>query len=1191
MNNPRVVSFATHDAQEQLVRFTVATDIIDYVEAAQAFGRDSLAEEGARGQFQRRVIAIPDRAGSVVTPMVLTVSSNQGLYLVRKSRGANVSGWQLINLGEDLKQLFGGVLQVRAISANWSDDDRITIAVAVDDGSLDAPSRVLVAYDLSSRTTDWSKLPWIDCGTREKVRVEGIRVLGEDDGSWTVVLAGNRGPDDTIYLLRSARMSSFAGALIFNPAVTMQTISDFETVVHPTFGGGLAVLGCSGGSHVLAVRPFPTYNAEGQIASIAPVVVLPCPAGANVLEAGVTRNGGTDLYLGGQGLHLISADEMVNAEDAKVTIVASAGAASNVQDIVIADAPDGSAVTWALLENGDLEIVRRPVGGSWGAPLCLRRGVQEMAPVHGDAHLGASLLVIYCDGRAATIWQDRGLGIWQEHPLLVEKPDCVTRVTCYGTSLRVLDDSGIPRPGLNVKVSASAVSSVLLNNNAVFIGPGVSFKTQTDANGSVSLFDKVRSLTPAVYRFEVEGVADALDIDPAGGIHERLRTLTAADLRSATVMTPVGAEPLLPESYRNGANSRHVEIVARSLNKLSQLAAAAKCEAPGVRQVQISAPFSSTLSAQDLPIGFRWGLQADQHGVRAAEGVLVDSLVNAAESVGEFFVNLGESIADFFEGIERRIKEGWTFVLHKAEEAFEFICALGNKVKRFVLNTVEQIGGFFTWIWEQIETGIEKVWEWLKFVFNWDDILIVRDAIVDSIDEAMRYAQRLVGPMKETVAKGFDLTLNQIHKWRTEAGGKPAPPRVALGQSLLDDVTKVAQPISHLIDQASGNSVVAWVTNQLGSLMDELIRFEGPNPAKELLDAGADYVERVLADEIGDIINCVDRLTNDLKQIFQGKVPSLKELSFESIKNALIIVGADALEGLICAVRDLVLRSLDLLAKLIGVARDAMFVRMRFPFIEHLVKLVTADAVSVDTSFRLIDGLMLLAAVPATITYKIVKGEAPLRRGQRIDFLFGRVTVQSDSSAELRRASRVFSLVLTTLQIGTATWDQVKAGTEDAHPVASRWVKSMIAGLGMIKEFLDVVLPINVGITFVRTGARVAATVNYQRASANKAAAQSEGNAEIFEQQNKLMQQTDEIMASLDLALVSTHLIVCGANFHPESSDVEGRLGFAQKCCDHVGSLAFAAATLAERNPYLIGAGFVFLGGALVTNVTRIAIA
>ncbi|HVL24750.1 MAG TPA: hypothetical protein VM450_11745, partial [Thermomicrobiales bacterium] len=257
MNTPRVVGFPVSDTHGRSGRVTVSTDIIDYIDSARTFGREDLADIGAHGRFQRRMIALPDRRLAVVTSMVLTIGSENGLYLVRKDEGSSVGGWSLIDLGAQFAHLVGGTPRVHALGAAWTDDDRVAIAVAVDNSPTDVRSRVLVAYDVSSRDTDWERIGWVDCGVRENVRLSGIRVLDEGDGTWTVVLAGDRGPDDIIYLLKSNRPAPFNRALIFSPAVTLDEILDFEAAVHPIFGGGLAVLGTSRGGRILAFRPFP----------------------------------------------------------------------------------------------------------------------------------------------------------------------------------------------------------------------------------------------------------------------------------------------------------------------------------------------------------------------------------------------------------------------------------------------------------------------------------------------------------------------------------------------------------------------------------------------------------------------------------------------------------------------------------------------------------------------------------------------------------------------------------------------------------------------------------------------------------------------------------------------------------------------------------------------------------------------
>jgi hypothetical protein len=121
-----------------------------------------------------------------------------------------------------------------------------------------------------------------------------------------------------------------------------------------------------------------------------------------------------------------------------------------------------------------------------------------------------------------------------------------------------------------------------------------------------------------------------------------------------------------------------------------------------------------------VPDNYRWGVQAGPGGVRPASDAVMDALQNAAGQATQFFADMGQTLSDMFEAIRARAEEAWTFIVRKAEEAFEFVCALGNKIKRFVLQTLEEIGGFFTWLWDQIETGLERAWEFLKFVFDWE---------------------------------------------------------------------------------------------------------------------------------------------------------------------------------------------------------------------------------------------------------------------------------------------------------------------------------------------------------------------------------------------------------------------------------------------------------------------------------------
>jgi hypothetical protein len=999
-DQPRVQSFTVNDDQGRPVRFTIGTDIIDYAESARAFGREDLAATDVQGRFQRRLFAVPDRKSAVVSPMVFSVGSQNGLSLVRRQDGSDSTAWKLIDLGRAFQTAVGPNPQIRALGVGWTDDDKITIAVAVDGGAAGAPSRVFVAWDLSSRDTDFETIQWVDCGVRESVRVEGIRVLDDGNGVWTVVLGSDRGRDGTLYLLRSNRKpQTFATALVFTPAVTFQEIYDFQAGVDPFVGPGIAVVGRSGSTDVLAFRPFPKYDKEGKIKNTPPTVPLPCPAGARVLETGVTRNEGSDLYIAGEGVQLIVADEFDNLDEAAVTQVAAPKTASGVQNFVVSDAADGSAAVWSVLRNGDLTVVKRKAGQkSWSNPLRIRAGVRDIAPVHGDRHTTTSVLIVYSDGKASFLWQDAAATVWQETPLLVRHPQQVSKATCYGTTLRVLAATSSPRQGVKVRVSASVLANVVVNRNAVFLGPDLTFETETDANGAVAVFDRVRSLTPAILRFSIAGIPQSIDVNPAGGIHQRFHQISAEELRSAAVKAPDGrSTPLLGESFRTGGQKNQLDAVASSLNQAAGLSKSADGVVGGVRTVTATAAYSSALRLETLPANYRWGIEADSKGVRAASSSVMDSLTSAARSVGDFFVNLGESIADFFEGIWNRIKEGWTFVVEKVNDGVNFICKLGDKVNRWILKTLEQIGSFFTWLWDQIQTALEKLWEWLKFIFDWKDMLRVRDAMVSITGQALDHFERSIDGLKTTVDGGFADLSRIIRGWANE----PAPSSSGgAGSALVGGAMTALNVASSVIDKIMGNSVVAWVMSKLQSIIDYIVKIEMPDLSAAVKSA-IEGLRKLMAGTIGAFADIAVKLGAAIEKIF-GASFDIDNLNPDVLKRVFASAGANILDSLVNLVRNLVVGSMDLVKSLVGVCRAVLSAKMSFPLVEQLVKTLTLGLVSVDTSFRMIDGLMLLVAIPVTIACKIITGGSPLRSGENIVLPFGRVSVSGAEEDVLR---------------------------------------------------------------------------------------------------------------------------------------------------------------------------------------------
>ncbi|QBF33293.1 hypothetical protein [Thalassococcus sp. S3] len=1013
---PNVRSFTSKDKNGQDTRFTVSTEIVDYIHAARAFGTEEMGELDSHGRYQTRMVAIPDLTNTDVAPMLLTIGSGNRLRLVRRGGAGIGGGWVTQNLSTGFPDSAGTDPAVRAIAAAWSNDGRITIAAAVGPREAKGADRLLIAYDLNSEADAWNDITWTDCGTRADTEIHGLRVLEDEHHTWTTVVDASGSRVDTLYLIRSNSRQELKRAYVYSPAVDYQEIHDFEPMIDPYVGAGIAVLGSNAGAEVLTFRPFPEFDDNGKAISVPPVVPLPCPKGARLLETGQNRNDGHDLYISGEGVFVISAEELDNHKDAKVVELMGADVATKVRRLNIAESPDGAVSVWALGTDGNLLTVRSDSAereaDALSTPLRLRADVQGIAPVYGDGATTTAMIVTYTNGQVAHVHRDAASGAWLEAPVLVDAPSEVVKMSCYGVALRMMDSGGMPQMGCKVMVSASAAAHVVVNGKSVFIGPNVKVEATTDANGAVNLYDKVRTLAPPVYRFEIETYDNAIDINPAATAHERLASVTAQDLLSSD---------LLPAVYKTGARQGEVEGMVAALNHIAALAKqVTNGVLPGVRETNGTA-FSNSLKTAKLPVQ-SFALTSGASGIGMADTATADRLIKARATGGDEFAALGDTLSDFFEGIWQGIQDGWTFVVNMTDKALEFICEIGGKIRKFVLETLEEIGGFFTWLWEQMNVALEKVWEFLKFVFNWDDVLLARDVMVNATDQALIFVRDNISGVASHVAKGFGSVKSQIRDWKAEFGVPITElPPVTQGDSFADMFQSAGDALHGLVDQAVGNPVMGWITDQFGNIMDEVIQIDVPEYAPNLLEELESFVAGTLASELDNITETWTQIQADVHAIVGNEVPTTDLFSFDTFAKIVVAAGADAAIGLLNAVEILIIKAIELAAKMIDGLRAILFSSISFPFIEKLIKLV-APGSHVDTSFRLIDAVMLVGAIPATIAYKLIVGKAPFKPGDEKRTVISAVMAQDDDFAAFFENAKYF------LGIGAACLKMAAAG-------------------------------------------------------------------------------------------------------------------------------------------------------------------
>lgn len=941
------------------MNLTIGTDVVDYMEAARSFGKDSL-DAGPRNMYQQKLVSIPNKKNAVVTPMFLSIGTQQELSLVCHDGAGN--GWSQYNLGA----AFGESARITAVGADYTPDDHIAIAVAVEEKTGEHTcSRIFIAYGIKSATADWNKLSWTDYGTRDNIQVAGIRVTCYKKSVMTL-LVGNGGLKDQLYLISDKQEEkSFRECIVFDAVKEFTEVTSFKTGVLSYLGAGLFVLGKSEGTERLVFRPFPKITAQGKAGSNPPGVQLPCPKGAKVLETGMVTEEGTSIYFGGDGIDVLPADQLIEMEKGRLTSIAPVTETGAVTELVVAETVHEKILCTLDLQGRLQQLRYRPAEDAWSS-LLLKTGVEEIALAHGDANVTLSLLAVTRTNECLFMVRDAAQGNWSESALTVKDSGKATKVTCYSTCLRLFDEADAPLVFHKVKLSASALCCLQVNQKTIYLGPGLpAYETSTNESASIIVYDKARSFTPATYRFEVEGLGEIIEVNPARGVFEIFRNLTAPELEKATITNDQGAvTPLVPA----GNSTEDLNAVTEALNRLAGLAPG---QDEGIRKVTPTSSFGTGIQPRDSPQRYMMAVQVNAGGAISLQAQPASDMLQAASAATSFISGLGESISDFFTGLANKASEGLSFLVKKvteaARDAYEFICKVGDRIKKFVVSTLEEIGGFFSWLWGKIKVGVEKVWDYVKFLFNWQDILLVRDTIKTYLSNSVDHIGSFIPRFRKQSLEAIDSLLLSLDDLRSRLDVPNLGKDDRISKIAADNTPAEAKSDN---DKITGNSIFQWIMQKIKDAFNYLISIEADKELDEFLDALSGFMSGTLSGLFTELSVTFSSIRKNVGSVL-GSNFSLSDLSFEKIKQIVLIVGFDVVTGLLHLIRKIVDGVFNLMEKAFSFFRKLMFGKISFPFIEDLYRFITGK--DLDTSFTVADVISLLVAVPATIAMKILK--------------------------------------------------------------------------------------------------------------------------------------------------------------------------------------------------------------------------
>jgi len=319
---------------------------------------------------------------------------------------------------------------------------------------------------------------------------------------------------------------------------------------------------------------------------------------------------------------------------------------------------------------------------------------------------------------------------------------------------------------------------------------------------------------------------------------------------------------------------------------------------------------------------------------------------------------------DFWSDIGDAFESAGSFFVTAFEETVAFVIDIGGRVIKWIVDTAEKAIAVVEGIIEKIGAAIAETIKWLRFLFDWEDILDTRDYLYKTVIDALDYAGRALpelaqGPVSEFLQEKKDLIL----KWFDDAiealGGSPSEtPSVssARGLEMPDEL----------------NWIVSKVTGGLGSLVpgNTLPIKISADPAGEAalqgfwngtLAEAAETFSKTLVDLPDTMIDLVEQLDSPRRALA-----------------ALLQWIRDQLAGLLELGEKIILGLFDLAGYLCRKIKEILSTDLYIPLLSELLDWI-GDLLGVDLNFSILDVATLILAIPVTIISKAAFGDAPFK--------------------------------------------------------------------------------------------------------------------------------------------------------------------------------------------------------------------
>ncbi|KAG5651141.1 hypothetical protein H0H81_009733 [Sphagnurus paluster] len=628
------------------------------------------------------------------------------------------------------------------------------------------------------------------------------------------------------------------------------------------------------------------------------------------LAAVLDEEGQSTLLISGSGLSYLTSRQLFEA-GSRATIISSDPLYQTASNLTVAQTGPDFALWFRTNDHilgyqrgRGIQLLGSPV------PLLPSHSTADFAPLLDPQSKSQSLIVLGEKNDLTLMTQSNDTTTWKALPLMIQQLDQVMKVQAFVTHIEVRDADGMLITQEDYHLSCSGWTRGLINGRETVLSSQPTV-VRTSERGVITVIVPAEDITSYVYTLNNAGttkqahrLGKSYTVDPSQKVQDRLTTALKEGKHLRDIETPEGK--LLDGSARP-------EDVDAAEELLKQI--------PGVLEDIKSKSTSSSLYSLDPSdyAALSWISKASEWW---------EWLKQKAKDVEKWFV--------------QKVKDVWHFVVHIAGEVWAF-----------VLDTVAEVFKGITWLLKKIGAALKKIWDWLSYIFNIEDIKATARSLRTLFDASLIYAEAFV---KSGV--------KPVEDW---ADGLEAKITQALGVQLPSGIVDQKQrPKDHTTSKLGDVNAAANVTFYYLEQGQHVGGFSF-TPSGPISTLYQDIILPILQELQKDIPIILSRLLN----LFSDSKGA-------AIKDVMEIV-ATVVHALVQSLKKLVVGFIKLGGDLIHMINEVVHTPFsHFPIIGPLLKLFGFDA-------TILDIVIYVLAVPVTIFAKIVTNERP-RRIDKIDY-------------------------------------------------------------------------------------------------------------------------------------------------------------------------------------------------------------